>query len=52
MRLREIYGREGAELWLRGRKKSLSGRRPIELLKEGRVDDVLDAIERLSAGAA
>jgi len=49
--LRDIYTREGAEIWLHGRKRSLNGRRPIDMLAEGDYDEVLDAIERLAAGA-
>jgi uncharacterized protein (DUF2384 family) len=49
--LRDVYTREGAEIWLHGRKRSLGGRRPIDLLVEGAYDEVLDAIERLNAGA-
>jgi uncharacterized protein (DUF2384 family) len=49
--LRDVYTREGAEIWMHGRKKSLGGRRPIDLLTEERFDEVLDAIERMSAGA-
>ena len=49
--LRDIYTREGAEIWLHGRKRSLDGRRPIDLLAEGAYDEVLDAVERLHAGA-
>lgn len=50
-RLRDIYTREGAEIWLHGRKRSLGGRRPVDLLADGEYDDVLAAIERLHAGA-
>jgi len=49
--LRDLYTREGAEIWLHGRKKSLGGRRPVDLLAEGSYDEVLAAIERLHAGA-
>jgi uncharacterized protein (DUF2384 family) len=49
--LRDVYAKEGAEIWLHGRKRSLAGRRPIDLLAEGAYDEVLDAIERLNAGA-
>jgi uncharacterized protein (DUF2384 family) len=49
--LRDVYTREGAEIWLHGRKRSLGGRRPIEMLAQGEYDEVLDAIERLRAGA-
>jgi hypothetical protein len=49
--LRDIYSREGSEIWLHGRKRSLAGRRPIDLLAKGAYQEVLDAIERLHAGA-
>jgi uncharacterized protein (DUF2384 family) len=49
--LRDVYTREGAEIWLHGRKRSLDGRRPIDLLAEGDYETVLDAVERLRAGA-
>jgi DNA-binding transcriptional regulator YiaG len=49
--LRDVYTREGAEIWLHGRKRSLGGRRPVDLLAAGEYDEVLAAIERLQAGA-
>ncbi len=49
--LRDVYNREGSEIWLHGRKRSLDGRRPIDLLAEGDYEPVLEAIERLRAGA-
>lgn len=49
--LRDVYTREGAEIWLHGRKKSLNGKRPIDLLENDESEVVLDAIERLRAGA-
>jgi uncharacterized protein (DUF2384 family) len=49
--LRDVYTREGAEIWLHGRKRSLDGRRPIDMLAEGAFDEVLDAIEAMNAGA-
>lgn len=49
--LRDVYTREGAEIWLHGRKRSLGGRRPVDLLADGEYDEVLAAIERLQAGA-
>ncbi len=49
--LRDVYSREGSEIWLHGRKRSLAGRRPIDLLAKGAFQEVLDAIERLNAGA-
>ncbi len=49
--LREVYTREGAEIWLHGRKRSLGGQRPIELLRAGEFATVLQAVERLRTGA-
>jgi transcriptional regulator with XRE-family HTH domain len=49
--LREVYPREGAEIWLHGRKRSLDGHRPIDLLREGDFMTVLSAVERLADGA-
>ena len=49
--LRDVYTREGAEIWLHGRKRSLAGRRPVDMLTEGAYEEVLDAIERKRAGA-
>lgn len=49
--LRDIYTREGAEIWLHGRKRSLAGRRPVDMLAEGSYQEILDAIEHLHARA-
>jgi DNA-binding transcriptional regulator YiaG len=49
--LRDVYTHEGAEIWLHGRKRSLDGRRPIDLLAAGEYEEVLAAIERLQSGA-
>ena len=49
--LRDVYTREGAEVWLHGCKRSLAGRRPVDLLAQGSHEEVIDAIERLQAGA-
>jgi transcriptional regulator with XRE-family HTH domain len=49
--LREVYTREGAEIWLHGRKRSLDGERPIDLLRRGDFPTVLHAVERLRTGA-
>jgi transcriptional regulator with XRE-family HTH domain len=49
--LREVYSREGAEIWLHGRKRSLDGARPIDLMREGRFQTVVNAVERLRSGA-
>jgi transcriptional regulator with XRE-family HTH domain len=49
--LRDVYTREGADIWLHGRKRSLGGQRPIDLMREGRFQTVLHAVERLRTGA-
>jgi len=49
--LGEVYEPEGVEIWLHARNRLLDGRRAIDLLREGRYDVVLDAIERLKSGA-
>ena len=49
--LRDVYTREGAEIWLHGRKRNLAGRRPVDMLADGFYEEVLDAVERLHAGA-
>lgn len=49
--LRDLYTREGAEIWLHGRKRSLAGQRPVDMLAKGSYEEVLDAIERKLAGA-
>jgi uncharacterized protein (DUF2384 family) len=49
--LRDVYTSEGSEIWLHGRKRSLGGRRPVDLLIDGEFEPVLEAIERLRAGA-
>jgi len=49
--LRDVCTREGAEIWLHGRKRSLGGSRPVDLLAAGEYERVLAAIERLQSGA-
>lgn len=49
--LREVYDREGAEIWLHGRKRSLGAQRPVDLLAAGEYEAVWEAIERLTTGA-
>lgn len=49
--LRDVYTHEGAEVWLHGRKRSLAGQRPVDMLAQGSYEEVIDAIERLQAGA-
>jgi len=46
--LREVYTREGVDIWLHSRNRNLGGQRPIELLTAGNVDEVVDEAQRLS----
>ena len=48
--LREVYTDQGVEIWLRSRNRHLEGQRPIDLLTEGALDQVLLEAQRL-AGA-
>lgn len=49
--LAELYPPDEARLWLFSRHEQLEGRRPADLIAEGRVDDVLAVIDQLRDGA-
>jgi hypothetical protein len=49
-RLSDVYTPEGVEVWLHGRNKLLDSQKPIELLKAGDFESVLNEVERLSTG--
>jgi hypothetical protein len=48
--LSDVYEDEGIEIWLHSRQRVLGGRSPLDLLREGRFDVVLDAVDRLAGG--
>ncbi len=48
--LGEVYRDEGIQIWLRSRNRNLGGRRPIELLAEGDLDEVLAEVDNLVRG--
>jgi DNA-binding transcriptional regulator YiaG len=48
--LKEVYTPEGVEIWIHGRNRDLDSQRPIDLLKQGEFELVLDVIEQLQAG--
>lgn len=48
--LSDVYDDEGIEIWLHARQRAFDGRPPLDLLREGRFEDVLRVIERLSGG--
>lgn len=45
--LHRIYAPAGVGLWLFGEKRTLGGRRPVQLLQEGRIDEVERALPSL-----
>lgn len=49
-RLADVYVPEGIEIWLRGRNRSLGGRRPIELLEANEFEPVINLVEQLTEG--
>jgi uncharacterized protein (DUF2384 family) len=46
--LRSVYTDEGVRIWLNSRNYNLDRRRPIDLLTEGKVEQVLDEAERVA----
>jgi hypothetical protein len=46
--LGDIYTPEGVEVWIHGRNRFLSGERPIDLLRAGSFEPVLNEVERLA----
>jgi transcriptional regulator with XRE-family HTH domain len=48
--LSEVYTPEGVEVWIHGRNRFLSGERPIDLLRAGSFEPVLNEVERLARG--
>lgn len=49
--LLDIYDNIGVEIWLRGKKKSLNGETPIDLIMNDKeVDKVFDIIESMRPG--
>ncbi|MBV8927421.1 MAG: DUF2384 domain-containing protein [Bradyrhizobium sp.] len=50
-RLSEYYTAEETRLWLHTPHPMLEGRRAIDLLNEGKMEDVLAVIESIDAGA-
>lgn len=48
--LADVYTSEGIELWLHARQRVFAGSRPLDLLQEGRFEEVLQQVERLAGG--
>lgn len=49
-RLAEFYSPEETRMWLYVRHRLLDGKRPIDLIQQGRTEDVLAVIESLDQG--
>lgn len=50
-RLRDYYASAEIRLWLFARHPQLGGERPIDVINDGRSEEVLDVLERLDSGA-
>jgi hypothetical protein len=48
--LSDSYTNEGIDIWLHSRNRNLEMRRPIDLLIEGQVDEVLDEAKWVTGG--
>ncbi len=48
--LSDVYTDEGIEIWLHARQRALSGQRPVDLLRAGQFETVLQLVERLAGG--
>ena len=48
--LRDSYTDEGIEIWLRSRNRNLDLQRPIDLLTQGRLDEVLEEARWVTGG--
>ncbi|TQF74115.1 DUF2384 domain-containing protein [Rhodococcus spelaei] len=48
--LGESYTEEGIDIWLHSRNRNLDMQRPVDLLVEGRIDEVLDEARWVAGG--
>lgn len=48
--LTDVYDTEGSVIWLNSRNRILEGQRPLDLLTEGRTDEVIELLQQLSDG--
>lgn len=49
--LSELYEPEGVQIWITSPHRWFGGRRAVELIAEGRAEEVLAAVNRLIDGA-
>lgn len=48
--LSETYTKEGVKIWLNARNRNLNLQRPIDLIENGELDEVLEEANRISGG--
>ena len=48
--LSDVYKPEGVDIWLHSRQRALDGRRPLDVLKDGEFQTVLQLVQRLAGG--
>lgn len=46
----EVYGEDGATVWLHARNRMLESKRPLDLIAEDRADEVIDLLDRIADG--
>ena len=44
----EVFDDEGGVMWLHARNRTLGGERPLNLLAQGRTDEVIDLLDRIA----
>jgi uncharacterized protein (DUF2384 family) len=49
-KLSDVFDPQEARLWVLSRQKLLADRRPADMIREGRVDEVIAVINRLTEG--
>lgn len=50
--LYDVYKPEGVGIWLKGAKRSLDGRSPLDLIRNGEIWELAAMVERMRSGAA
>lgn len=48
--LSDVYKPEGVDIWLHSRQRALADRRPLDVLKAGEFQTVLQLVQRLAGG--
>jgi uncharacterized protein (DUF2384 family) len=48
--LSDVYNDEAIEIWLHARQRALDGERPVDLLRTGHFETILQLIDRLAGG--